>query len=374
MKAIIEVPEFLAAIAKIDRVVKKKDTIPILMHVKIEVAANRLRLTGNNLEIEASTSVPVSDAVDGATTAPMAELATFVKLLPKGATVRLELASGRLTISSGRNRRVLPTLPTGDFPKLDAGKFPFRFDADILTLLRAPLAAVSADALTQPALVGVCLHETVVGGEPALCAVGTDGHRLIRFRAPLPSGASSMPALIIPTMTIAALAATEGVSTIEISPGLIRVTSGETVVTSKIIDGTFPDYERFIPAGNDRVATCDAAELLNAIEIANSGANDRSRALCLSLSSGSFTASNDFAVDGEAEAAIEIEYDAAPLHWGVNGKELADTLAAIGGDTICIAFRDDKTPALITSKTSSDIMAIMMPLRLRGTRQLAEAA
>ena len=269
MKINVERGAFLKALGHVQSVVERRNTIPILSNVLIEAAKGRLKLTATDLDIEIVESLPADVLRNGAATAPAHMLYDIVRKMPEGSQVQAELIagdSGRLLVSAGSIRFELACLPQEDFPQMSAGALPHKFRlaaSDLVGLIEKTRFAISTEE-TRFYLNGIYLHAAKDVKPPCLRAVATDGHRLARYELDLPEGAKDIPGVIVPRKTVAELRRLldDGESAVEIglSDTKVQFTFGGVELTSKLIDGSFPDYQRVIPTANDKVLTLDAKD------------------------------------------------------------------------------------------------------------------
>lgn len=345
MRVSIDRSQLAHALATVNRAIESRNSIPILGNVLLAVEDGQLRLTGTDLDVEITTSLPVLDCQPGSVTVPGKMLADIAKRATSD--IILALDGGRLTVASGRSRYKLDTLPAEDFPSLSAGKFDTTLELDLAALVAPCVHCISTDE-TRYYLAGVYLH--AVDGR--LIAVATDGHRLMRNTGP--AGALEY-GVILPRKLVGLLP--KGAVTVELSQNKVRVTSGSTVITSKLIDGTFPDYVRVIPTGNSNVLTVDRQALMKAVERVAAVADDKSRAVKFSVGDVLRLMLADKASD-EVEATFEGE----PLEIGFNARYVNDMLGALDEPCVRFALGDAGSPAVI--KGEGEWTAVLMPLRV----------
>ncbi len=311
MKINVERGAFLKALCHVQSVVERRNTIPILSNVMIEAAKGRLKLTATDLDIEVVESLPADVLRNGAATAPAHMLYDIVRKLPEGAQVQAELLSsegGRLAVSAGSVRFELACLPKEDFPQMTAGALPHRFRLaadDLKRLIDKTRFAISTEE-TRFYLNGIYLHAAKDGKTPTMRAAATDGHRLARYELDLPDGAADMPGVIVPRKTVTELRRllddAEGAIDISLSDTKVQFSTDGVELTSKLIDGTFPDYQRVIPAGNDKVLVLDAKEFAHAVDRVSTISADKTRAVKLNLAQDRVTLS---VVNPESGTATE---------------------------------------------------------------------
>ena len=373
MKLTLTRAALLSALDRAGRVVERKNSIPILSNLLLRTQGLALVATGTDLDMEVTTRADAEVSAPGETTVPATMLGDFVRRLPADASVTLdeEPGKGRLTVRAGRSRATLNTLPPADFPSFSAGEFAARFSLPANTLLRMierVSFAISSEE-TRYYLNGIHLHLADGEDGPMLRAVATDGHRLALQEIVAPEGAQGMPAIILPRKAVSeitrlAKVLNEEPVQIAVSATKIQMTAGVTTLTSKLIDGTFPDYLRVIPQGNGKLATIDHAALAAAVERVGAISTDRGRAVKFSFQSGSLGLSVRNADTGDATDDLDIAYEAEPLEIGFNGSYVLDVLKVLPGAQARMALADPGSPTLITADGHPDFRAVLMPMRV----------
>ncbi len=372
MRATLERSTLLKALNHVHRVVERRNTIPILSNVLLRTEGATLTLKATDLDLEIVETVPSEVAADGATTVPAHMLYDIVRKLPEGAEVVLDTASdGRtLAVKSGRSQFSLQMLPDSDFPDLAAGDFPVRFTLDaaqMRTLIDRTQFAISTEE-TRYYLNGIYLHLVQAGDRMVLRAVATDGHRLAQAQVPAPEGLTAMPGIIIPRKTVGEIQKLvedpDRTATIEVSDSKIRVSIGDVVLTSKLIDGTFPDYGRVIPQGNDKVLKVGRGEFSDAVDRVSTIASERGRAVKLALSDGRLVLTVNNPDSGSATEEIGVDFSADPLEIGFNAKYLLDIGGQLRSDTAVFRLADPGSPTLIQDDGDSDALYVLMPMRV----------
>ncbi len=373
MKVTITRAALSPALAALSRVVERRNTIPVLSNILLRAEAGGLTLRATDLDIQAQTALPADIAAPGAITVPAHTLADIVRKLPADSQITLETdeKAARLVARAGRSRFVMHTLPETDFPDITVGDLPHRFALPAKTIaeLIAKVSFAISSEETRYYLNGIYLHVAQTEAGPMLRAVATDGHRLSRLEMPAPDGTDGMPGVIVPTKAVTEIARmakdADGDLGIELSPTKIRVTAGETSLTSKLIDGTFPDYERVIPRGNDKLATLDAAAFKDAIDRVSTISSERGRAVKLALSDAGLSLSVTNPDSGEAREEIEAEYEGAPIDIGFNARYLLDVLGVLGGsDTVLMKLADPGSPAVFQKRDGDSLLVVLMPMRV----------
>jgi DNA polymerase-3 subunit beta len=372
MKVTIERSALLKALGHVHRIVERRNTIPILSNALIEAREGQLTLKCTDLDLEATESAPADVAQEGATTVAAHVLYDIARKLAEGAQVGLELTgeAGQLLLRSGRSRFHLQSLPAADFPDLAAGEFSHRFvlpAADLKRLIDNTQFAISTEE-TRYYLNGIFLHTVEAGGASLLRAVATDGHRLARVEVPAPKGAAGMPGVIAPRKAVSEVQklledAGDEVA-VEISTAKARFQFGDVVLTTKLIDGTFPDYGRVIPTHNDKRLVVDKDPFFRAVDRVSTISSERGRAIKLAIADNKMTLSVNNPDSGSASEEIEVDYDAAPIEIGFNARYLLDISDRLSGDTALFKFSDSGSPTIIQDRDGAQALYVLMPLRV----------
>lgn len=371
MKVTVERAPLLKSLGHVHRVVERRNTIPVLGNVLLSASPARLSLRATDLDLEVTDTVAAESALGGATTVPAHMFYDIVRKLPDGSQIALEGDGDRLAIRAGRSRFSLQTLSETDFPDLAAGEMTHAFRlaaADIKRLIDRTQFAISTEE-TRYYLNGIFLHAAVDGDTPAtLRAVATDGHRLAQVGLPLPAGASGMPGVIVPRKTVGEVQRliedNDAEVGIELSQGKIRFRIGDVVLTSKLIDGTFPDYGRVIPKTNDKDLMVDKADLAEAVDRVSTISSERGRAVKLSLSPGKLVLSVTNPDSGSATEELEVDYASDPLDIGFNSRYLLDIAAQIEGEVAVLRLADPGSPTLIQDRDNKSALYVLMPMRV----------
>ena len=364
----------IKALAHIQSVAEKRNTIPILANVLIEVAGGKLSLTATDMEIAVVEAMPAATSRDGKTTAPAATLYEIVRKLPDGAEVELDFAGGdaHLALRAGRFATSLVTLPTDDFPSMTAGQLPHKFHLTALALrglIDRTRFAISTEE-TRYYLNGIYLHAADGEDGRVLRAVATDGHRLARVEEPLPEGAGSMPGVIVPRKTVAELRKlleeASGDVACALSDTRIQFTVGNVTLTSKLIDGTFPEYERVIPRDNEKILRVGKKDFAEAVARVAAISSERSRPVKMSLARDLLVLSAASPEQGTASEELDgdrITYEFSPLEIGFQARYLNDITDQIG-DTVEFLFSDGSAPTVVRESGDPTALYVLMPMRV----------
>jgi DNA polymerase-3 subunit beta len=372
MKFIIERARLLPSLAHIQSVVERRNTIPILSNVLLRAQDGLLSLSATDMDLEIVESAPAEISRPGATTAPAHTLYDIVRKLPDGGHVEFEVNadSGVLSVRCGRSNFRLGCLPIEDFPQMAGSSMPVEFSlgaAELRSLIDRARFAISTEE-TRYYLNGIYMHAARSGELPVLRAVATDGHRMARVEMPLPDGAADMPGVIIPRKTIGEvrklLDDASGPIRISLSDTKLRFAFDHVVLTSKLIDGTFPDTERVIPSGNDKVLEVNPREFASAVDRVATIATEKTRAVKLSIERGSMTVSANSPESGSATEELEVMYNANPLEIGFNSRYLLDITQQIEGDCCRFSISDAASPTIIRDTTDPSALYVLMPMRV----------
>src|SRR3954470_21005796 len=372
MKVTVERADLLKSLSHVHRVVERRNTIPILANVLVRAEKSRLSFKATDLDLEVVETIAAEIGTPGVTTVPAHMFYEIVRKLPEGTQVVIESTGDRavLTIRAGRSRFTLQTLPESDFPDLAAGDMAHKFtlpNADLKRLINKTQFAISTEE-TRYYLNGIYLHVAGTGKAQTLRAVATDGHRLAQTDLTLPAGATGMPGVIVPRKTVTEVQRliedNEAEVAIELSSAKIRFSIGNVVLTSKLIDGTFPDYARVIPSGNDKELVVDKKDFEAAVDRVSTVSSERGRAVKLSLTGGKLILSVTNPDSGSATEELEVEYDSDPIDIGFNSRYLLDIAAQLDGEVAVLRLADPGSPTLIEDKDAKGSLYVLMPMRV----------
>lgn len=367
MKLNIERSALLRSLGHVQSVVERRNTIPILSNVFIAAENNSLSLTATDLDLSIVENIETDIGAPGGTTVPAQTLFDIVRKLPEGSDVELELGEDpRLSLKAGRSKFTLSCLPKEDFPVMSGGDLPHNFSVpagELRRLIDKTRFAISTEE-TRYYLNGIYMHVA----DDCLRAVATDGHRLAQVETSLPDGAKGMPGVIVPRKAVGELRklideVTDDIE-VSLSDTKVRFAFGGIVLISKLIDGTFPDYTRVIPEGNEKVLEADCHMLAEAVDRVSTISTDRTRSVKLNLESGKITLSVNSPENGTATEEVVVTYGADVMEIGFNARYLLDILSQIEGDTVKAELADGASPTILRDSEDTQALYVLMPMRV----------
>jgi DNA polymerase-3 subunit beta len=369
MKATIERATLLKSLSHVQSVVERRNTIPILSNVLIEATGDGLRLMATDLDLQIVETIAAQVEIPGATTVSAHTLFDIARKLSEGSQVELTAADGKMLVVGGRARFNLQTLPREDFPVIAEGELPTRFDlnaTELKQIIDKTRFAISTEE-TRYYLNGIFLHVSD-DATPVLKAAATDGHRLARVTVARPDGAEGMPDVIIPRKCVGELRKLldeiDGSVEISLSPTKIRFGLGTAILTSKLIDGTFPDYSRVIPTANDKLLKLDPRSFEEGVDRVATIASEKTRAVKMSLDRDKITLSVTSPENGTAAEEVPGDYTSLPFDIGFNARYLLDILGQIDGDVVEVHLADAAAPTLIRENDKAPALYVLMPMRV----------
>lgn len=367
MKITVEQAVLLKALGHTQSIVERRQTIPILANVLIETIPGGVLLKATDNELEIAEELPATIEEAGAVTVPAHKLYDIVRRLPDGSEIGMAFSeeNNQVAIVSGRSKFALSCIAPEGFPSMAREDAPFTFNlesAELQNLINKTGFAVSLEE-TRYNLNGIFLHEK----KDALIAVATDGHRLACAKTALPKGAKGIPGVIVPRKTIGEVSklVTEYADKVQISlsANQIRFKMGKMELSSRLIDGTYPDYEKVIPSNNDKVLEADAKALADVIERV-SVVSEKSRGIKLTITDKLLQVSAAAADEGSAEDELDISYKGDDMEIGFNYRYLLDILAQIKGPTVGIRFEDGTTAVILQDTSDASSLYVLMPMRV----------
>ncbi|MEM7520666.1 MAG: DNA polymerase III subunit beta [Pseudomonadota bacterium] len=372
MKFSIERAALLKAVSQAQSVVERRNTIPILANVLIEADGSDVSFRATDLDIEVVDKAPAQVERAGATTVSATLLHEIVRKLPDGALINLnaDTAAGRMTVEAGRSNFSLATLPREDFPVMASSEYACNFSAaapELRRLFDKSKFAISTEE-TRYYLNGVYMHVSDMDGGKVLRCVATDGHRLARIDAELPEGATDMPGVIVPRKTVGELRKLldddEMKIAVSVSETKVRFATPQITLTSKVIDGTFPDYTRVIPQANTRKMEVDASDFAQAVDRVATVSSERSRAVKLQLDEDRLVLSVNAPDSGAAEEELVVAYGDEKLEIGFNAKYLLEIASQVDRENAVFLFNSSGDPTLMREGNDQSAVYVVMPMRV----------
>ena len=372
MKVTLERNHLLKSLGHVHRVVERRNTYPILANVLMKVADGRLDLRATDLDIEVTENVPAMVSTPGTTTVPAHTLYEIVRKLADGSEVRLETEGGeQMLLTSGRSRFHLACLSPDSFPDLKSGTFTHEFSipaAALRELIERTQFAISNEE-TRYYLNGIYLHTIQQGATSILRAVATDGHRMARAETDAPAGSAGMPGIIVPKKTVSEvqklLDGADGDVKVEVSDTKIRFTLGGVVLLSKLIEGTFPDYDRVTPKNNDKQMNVDKSSFAIAVDRVSTIASERGgKAVKLSVKEGQLELSVTNPDHGTASEELAVEFEPESFEIGFNARYLLDIIGQIRSENAVFLFNDAGSPTLVKEDGDAKALYVLMPMRV----------
>ena len=375
MEAILQKNQFLKALTHVQNVVERRNTIPILANILIIAEGVGLKLIATDLDIELIEEIDAKIEKGGSLTAPAHLVYDIIRKLPDSSEITLSKddSQDHLTIRSGKSNFKLQTLPRSDFPEISDNEFSHAFtivSGELNRLIEKTRFAISNEE-TRYYLNGIYFHESKPrDGDKisTLRTVSTDGHRLAQAELTLPEGALGMPGIIIPRKTIAEIQKltleNDGDVEVKISENKLKFVFNSVEVTSKVIDGTFPDYQRVIPFQNDKTMSVKTSILTNAVDRVATLSSERGRAVKLSLNDNSLTLSVTSPEAGTAIEEISVDFKGDDFEIGFNSKYLLDILSQLSGDSVKLLFSEPNSPCLVLDPNDEATLYVLMPMRV----------
>ncbi|HMP62115.1 MAG TPA: DNA polymerase III subunit beta [Phenylobacterium sp.] len=372
MKLTIERAALMKALGHVQSAVERRNTIPILSNVLLSAEGERLTFSATDLDLEIIDEAFAQVDQPGQITAPAHTLYEIVRKLPEGADVSLSFTGEdpRLTVQAGRSRFNLPVLPAGDFPVMSADGLSGRIGVDVNELIRlidkTPFAISTEE--TRYYLNGLYLHVINDGGIQKLRAVATDGHRLALAEMPAPEGSVGAPGVIVPRKTIGEARrllddAGEQID-LQLSPQKVRFELGGAALTSKVIDGSFPDYARVIPKDNDRILRVDNKLFAKAVDRVATISAEKSRSVRMAIEPGRIILTVRNMEAGQAVEEIEADYSGEAFELSFNARYILVVTEQISAEEAEFRFGGPNDPALVLDPGDGDVQYVLMPLRV----------
>jgi DNA polymerase-3 subunit beta len=356
----------LPALQAVANVVERRQTLPILSNVLLTAENGRLHLLGTDMEVEVSVNCEAAIVKEGATTVPARKLLDICRSLPADASVQIETGAAKVKIQSGRSRFLLATLPPSEFPSVGTldtmSEFPIAIDELRDLIGNTQFAMAHQD-------VRYYLNGLLLELSPnAVRAVATDGHRLALCDRELATGVETPKQIIVPrkgvTELVRMLGHLEGEVSVGVGQNHLKVTSRDQSVTTKLIDGKFPDYERVIPKEGEKLVTADREALKAAFGRTSILSNEKFRGVRISLTKGLLKAAAHNPEQEEAEEDIEVDYTNDDLEIGFNVSYLLDVLGVLKSQNVRLELSDANSSCVLYAPEDTRARYVIMPMRL----------
>jgi DNA polymerase-3 subunit beta len=368
MKFTIDRTALIKPLGHVQGVVERRNTIPILSNLVLKVEDGQLSMMATDMDMDIVETVGVAVKEAGVITTPAQLLYEIIRKLPEGAEVEIaESGEGQVKISAGRSSFNLPTLPVADFPAISDAPMTMEFSiaaAELKSLIENTRFAVSTEE-TRYYLNGIYLH---LADGKLLRAVSTDGHRLASSQMDMPAKAKTMPDVIIPRKAVGELSKLidefEGDVKIALSDTRARFSLDTVDITTKLIDGSFPDYQRVIPTENNHIMKVNVESFKEAVDRVSTISAEKSNAVKMGLSGGTLTLSASSVDSASATEVLEVSYSGAEIEIGFNARYLLDIAAQINGDMMEFALSDTSAPTIIRTPGDDSTLFVLMPMRV----------
>ena len=356
----------LKPLQAVSGIVERRQTLPILANVLFEHKGNTLSTIATDLELQITAKVDVPDAGDQSITVAARKLQDLLRALPDTSSVSIDAKDGKMAVKAGKSRFNLQTLPAADYPRLTMSQEQLQSFSLPQKLLKATLRLVEF-AMAQQDIRFYLNGMLFVLEKDQLVCVATDGHRLSYAVMPV-EGNFAKQEIIVPRKTVTELSKllgdTDEPITIDILANQVRFSFGNIELTSKVIDGKFPDYHRVIPTAHTKLVTMDRLLLLHTLQRAAILSNERFRGVRVGLAPGVLKIACTNNEQEEAEEEIEIAYEGGPVDIGFNINYLLDALATLTSSEITLALQDSAASVLFTVPGRTDFKYVVMPMRI----------
>ncbi|MFT6106268.1 MAG: DNA polymerase-3 subunit beta [Rickettsiales bacterium] len=368
MKFKISKSAIVRALSNVNGAVEKRNTIPVLLNVKIEAKNGRLNLTATDMDIAIISSAEALIEKDGSTTVPAQLFYDIIKKIPDNTDINIELVDDlTIKMSYGRSKFSLPCLDPAEFPILSEGEMNVDFtikSSELNRIIEKTRFAIPSDE-TRYYLNGLFIHSIANGDKIELRGIATDGHRLALASSTESSLTAEVAGVIVPKKTINEIKKiTEGNEEVSIafSKAKIRISSGKSTIISKLIDGEFPEYDRVIPKNNDQNVSVDRKLIFDAVDRVSTIATDKNKSIKVIIENDKISLQIKGTDNVNASEEIEVDFSGETIETGFNSRYFLEIIGQINQDKINISFKDGSSPALIN--VENDGLYVIMPIRV----------
>ncbi len=366
MKFTISRENLLRPLTLVSGAVERRHTMAVLSNILLEVSDDALKMTGTDLEVELVGLAPLEgEVIGGRTTVPAKKFLDICKGLPDGANISVDVDGERMIIRSGRSRFSLSILSADDFPNIDNWQSEIEFVIP-QHLLRSVIESTQFSMANQDVryYLNGMLFET---GNDELKTVATDGHRLAVSSRKINAELTSRQ-VIVPRKGVVELLriieATDDPVTVQIGESLLRANINNAIFTTKLVDGRFPDYQRVLPRGGDKVIITSRIDLKQALARASILSNEKFRGVRFNFTTNELKITANNPEQEESQEIVDLDYQYDDLEIGFNVSYVLDALNALKSDEIKITLGDANSSGLIEASDSSESMYVVMPMRL----------
>ena len=366
MKILINKEELLEPLLAISGVVERRQTLPILSNILIQAEEGIIRLTATDMEVESCFVISHDSTEQGKTTVPARKFLDIIKALPEDSNVELNIEEEKIRILSGKSKFTLSTMPANDFPAIENLEeiVSLRIPEKTLKQLLENTQFAMAHQDVRYYLNGLLIE--LDGNQ--IRSVATDGHRLALSETDFTTGLNELLQVIVPRKGVLEIGRllTEEEAEVEviISKNHLRLVTEKQSLTTKLIDGKFPDYERVVPQDSNKKVYAEREKLRNGMARTSILSNEKFRGVRMVLEEGKVIASANNPEQETAEEEIEVMYSGEGMEIGFNVSYLLDVLNIIKSDQVVLELKDSDSSCLITSPEDSNSRYVIMPMRL----------
>jgi len=356
---------FLEPLQAVMGVVERRQTMPILANVLVTAQAEGVTITATDLEVEMVARADLGVDEGGEVTLPGRKLLDICRALKEGSKLQLSVVGDKATVTSGRSRFTLATLPATEFPVIDDIKAQEQIvlpQASMKRLLEKTHFSMAHQDVRYY-LNGLLLEI----GKENLRAVATDGHRLALCDVKAGGSQSSGQQVIVPrkgVLELQRLLSDDGDLALAIGSNHLRAEVESIRFTTKLIDGRFPDYQRVIPKMGDHPVQGDREEIRQALYRAAILSNEKYRGIRIELDKGRLKIQAHNPEQEEAEEEVEVSYNGQAMEIGFNVNYLLDALSALDGDKASFQVNDPSSSCLLWDEDTKGCQYVVMPMRL----------
>ncbi|MDT8386760.1 MAG: DNA polymerase III subunit beta [Thiogranum sp.] len=366
MKFTVDRESLLKPLQQVIGVVERRQTLPVLGNLLIIAGKDGLQITATDLEVEIQATAKIGVDEAGEITLPARKLIDICKALPEGASIQVTIKDQKAQIRSGKSRFTLSTLPATDFPVVDQvqGESNFSIEQGKLKELIDRTQFSMAQQDVRYYLNGLMLEI----GKGLLRAVATDGHRLALCDMNVDLASDHTRQVIVPRKGIQELQRlledSKETVNVEVGTNHVRVRTPEVSFTSKLVDGRFPDYDRVVPKGGDKIVVADRDLFRQALSRTSILSNEKYRGIRLNLEKNNVKIQAHNPEQEEADEEFEVDYDGLPLEIGFNVTYLLEVLGSVRSENVEITLSDSNSSCLIRQPGTQQYRYVVMPMRL----------